>query len=111
MVVYLDWPMLIVVAHNIGPLTLAGGSDKGARHTPKRAQRICADRAGRSGTSLNDKLGTRFGITLDFASVLNRTTMTLRERDTTDQRIGLIDEVIAAVTDLGAGQYRLGAGV
>ncbi|GLB44641.1 putative anticodon binding domain containing protein [Lyophyllum shimeji] len=47
----------------------------------------------------NDELGTPFGITVDFASVQNRT-MTLRERDTTDQRIGSIDEVIAVVTDL-----------
>jgi len=49
--------------------------------------------------SRNDELGTPFGITIDFASVQNRT-MTLRERDTTDQRIGYIDEVIATVTDL-----------
>ncbi|KAH9476019.1 Putative glycine--tRNA ligase [Psilocybe cubensis] len=47
----------------------------------------------------NDELGTPFGVTLDFASVQNRT-MTLRERDTMDQRIGSIDEVIAVVTDL-----------
>ncbi|RDB29819.1 putative glycine--tRNA ligase [Hypsizygus marmoreus] len=47
----------------------------------------------------NDELGTPFGITVDFASVQNRT-MTLRERDTTDQRIGTIDEVIATVVEL-----------
>ncbi|KAF8218052.1 hypothetical protein K438DRAFT_1747289 [Mycena galopus ATCC 62051] len=56
----------------------------------------------------NDELGTPFGVTLDFASVQNRT-MTLRqanrgwfgrERDTMDQRIGSIDEVIATVTEL-----------
>ncbi|KAJ7833371.1 hypothetical protein B0H14DRAFT_2591559 [Mycena olivaceomarginata] len=47
----------------------------------------------------NDELGTPFGVTLDFASVQNRT-MTLRERDTMDQRIGSIDDVIAAVTEL-----------
>ncbi|CAK5274299.1 unnamed protein product [Mycena citricolor] len=47
----------------------------------------------------NDELGTPFGITLDFASVQNRT-MTLRERDTTDQRIGSFDDVISTVTDL-----------
>ncbi|TRM58541.1 hypothetical protein BD626DRAFT_410407 [Schizophyllum amplum] len=47
----------------------------------------------------NDELGTPYGITLDFASVKNRT-MTLRERDTMDQRIGPIDEVIATVTEL-----------
>ncbi|EIW75771.1 glycyl-tRNA synthetase [Coniophora puteana RWD-64-598 SS2] len=47
----------------------------------------------------NDELGTPFGITLDFASVQNRT-MTLRERDTTDQLIGSIDDVIAVVTEL-----------
>ncbi|KII83997.1 hypothetical protein PLICRDRAFT_46789 [Plicaturopsis crispa FD-325 SS-3] len=50
----------------------------------------------------NDELGTPFGITLDFASVQNRT-MTLRERDTTDQLIGPIDEVIATVTELVQG--------
>ncbi|KAH7890241.1 hypothetical protein F5I97DRAFT_1798531 [Phlebopus sp. FC_14] len=50
----------------------------------------------------NDELGTPFGVTLDFASVQNRT-MTLRERDTTDQLIGSIDDVIAVVTDLVQG--------
>jgi len=52
--------------------------------------------------SRNDELGTPFGVTLDFASVQNGT-MTLRERDTTDQRIGKIDDVIAVVTDLVQG--------
>jgi len=50
----------------------------------------------------NDELGTPFGVTLDFASVANRT-MTLRERDTTDQLIGPIDNVIATVTQLVGG--------
>ncbi|OJA20691.1 hypothetical protein AZE42_06035 [Rhizopogon vesiculosus] len=50
----------------------------------------------------NDELGTPFGVTLDFASVQNRT-MTLRERDTTDQLIGPIDDVIAVVTELVQG--------
>ncbi|KAF4566178.1 Glycine--tRNA ligase 1, mitochondrial [Pleurotus pulmonarius] len=50
----------------------------------------------------NDELGTPYGVTLDFASVQNRT-MTLRERDTMDQRIGSIDEVIATVTELVQG--------
>ncbi|KAJ7023061.1 anticodon-binding protein [Mycena alexandri] len=50
----------------------------------------------------NDELGTLFGVTLDFASVQNRT-MTLRERDTMDQRIGSIDDVIATVTELVLG--------
>ncbi|KAH6909998.1 glycine-tRNA ligase [Coprinopsis sp. MPI-PUGE-AT-0042] len=47
----------------------------------------------------NDELGTPYGLTIDFASVQNRT-VTIRERDTMDQRIGKIDEVIATVTDL-----------
>ncbi|BGP53895.1 hypothetical protein JCM8202_006088 [Rhodotorula sphaerocarpa] len=47
----------------------------------------------------NDELGTPFGVTLDFASVKNQT-MTLRERDTTLQLIGSIDEVIGVVNDL-----------
>ncbi|KAF8504498.1 glycyl-tRNA synthetase [Russula emetica] len=47
----------------------------------------------------NDELGTPFGVTLDFASVQNRT-MTLRERDTTGQLIGDIDEVISVLIDL-----------
>jgi glycyl-tRNA synthetase len=50
----------------------------------------------------NDELGTPFGVTLDFASVANRT-MTLRERDTTEQLIGPIDDVIATVTELVVG--------
>ncbi|KAJ7769188.1 hypothetical protein DFH07DRAFT_866782 [Mycena maculata] len=52
--------------------------------------------------SRNDELGTPYGVTLDFASVQNRT-MTLRERDTMDQRIGSIDDVIAIVTELVLG--------
>ncbi|BGP06170.1 Glycine--tRNA ligase 1, mitochondrial [Rhodotorula toruloides] len=47
----------------------------------------------------NDELGTPFGVTLDFASVKNNT-MTLRERDTTLQLIGSIDEVIQVVSEL-----------
>ncbi|KAI0686445.1 glycyl-tRNA synthetase [Cytidiella melzeri] len=47
----------------------------------------------------NDELGTPFGVTLDFASLQKRT-MTLRERDSTGQLIGDIDEVIAVVTEL-----------
>ncbi|KAI9064732.1 glycyl-tRNA synthetase [Trametes sanguinea] len=47
----------------------------------------------------NDELGTPYGLTLDFASVAKRT-MTLRERDTTGQLIGDIDEVIGVVTEL-----------
>ncbi|KAI0273063.1 glycyl-tRNA synthetase [Russula aff. rugulosa BPL654] len=47
----------------------------------------------------NDELGTPFGVTLDFASVQNRT-MTLRERDTTGQLIGDIDQVISVLIDL-----------
>ncbi|KAJ6629361.1 hypothetical protein B0H10DRAFT_1776469 [Mycena sp. CBHHK59/15] len=50
----------------------------------------------------NDELGTPFGVTLDFASVQNRT-MTLRERDTMDQRIGSIDDVVTTVTELVLG--------
>ncbi|KAG2130682.1 glycyl-tRNA synthetase [Suillus clintonianus] len=50
----------------------------------------------------NDELGTPFGVTLDFASVQNRT-MTLRERDTTDQLIGPIDDVITVLTELVQG--------
>jgi glycyl-tRNA synthetase len=50
----------------------------------------------------NDELGTPFGVTLDFASVQNRT-MTLRERDTTDQLIGSIDDVITVLTELVQG--------
>ncbi|KAF8650731.1 hypothetical protein AX16_005104 [Volvariella volvacea WC 439] len=50
----------------------------------------------------NDELGTPYGVTLDFASLQNGT-MTLRERDTMNQRIGPIDEVIAVVTDLVSG--------
>ncbi|KAG9008715.1 Glycine--tRNA ligase 1, mitochondrial [Tulasnella sp. JGI-2019a] len=50
----------------------------------------------------NDELGTPYGVTLDFASV-QKGTMTLRERDTTDQRIGTIAEVIGVVKELTLG--------
>lgn len=49
--------------------------------------------------SRNDELGTPFACTLDFAS-LEKGTMTLRERDTTAQLIGPIDEVIAVIKGL-----------
>lgn len=47
----------------------------------------------------NDELGTPFACTLDFAS-LSKGTMTLRERDTTTQRIGSIDQVIEVIRRL-----------
>ncbi|KZP01889.1 glycyl-tRNA synthetase [Calocera viscosa TUFC12733] len=50
----------------------------------------------------NDELGTPFGITIDFATVQNGT-ITLRERDTTDQRIGKIEQVVAVIIDLVEG--------
>ncbi|KAF9261131.1 glycyl-tRNA synthetase [Marasmius fiardii PR-910] len=50
----------------------------------------------------NDELGTPYGITVDFASVKNRT-VTLRERDTMDQRIASVEEVITTVTELVEG--------
>jgi len=50
----------------------------------------------------NDELGTPYGITVDFASVQNGT-VTLRERDTTDQLIGSTEQVIATVTELVEG--------
>ncbi|CCO27775.1 glycyl-tRNA synthetase [Rhizoctonia solani AG-1 IB] len=52
--------------------------------------------------SRNDELGTPYGITIDFASV-SKNTVTLRERDTTDQRIGSVDDVISVVADLVSG--------
>lgn len=73
--------------------------------------------------SRNDELGTPYGCTIDFAcecvrwllrdlqnSQLNSSisfppavsngTMTLRERDSTEQLIGKIDDVVAVVADL-----------
>ena len=47
----------------------------------------------------NDELGTPFACTLDFAS-LSKGTMTIRERDSTAQRIGSIDDVIAVMKEL-----------
>ena len=51
----------------------------------------------------NDELGTPFGCTVDFASTKNGT-ITLRERDSTAQLIGPIDDVIAVVDDLVKGR-------
>ncbi len=53
--------------------------------------------------SRNDELGTPFACTIDFASVTNDT-ITLRERDTTTQLIGSIDEVVAVVKGLCEGE-------
>jgi glycyl-tRNA synthetase len=50
----------------------------------------------------NDELGTPFGITVDFATLKNGT-ITLRERDTTAQLIGKVDDVLAVVDDLVKG--------
>ncbi|WFD30474.1 glycine--tRNA ligase [Malassezia sp. CBS 17886] len=47
----------------------------------------------------NDELGTPFACTIDFAS-LSKGTITLRERDTTAQRIGTVDEVVDVVRRL-----------
>lgn len=52
--------------------------------------------------SRNDELGTPFACTLDFASLQNGT-MTLRERDTTDQLIGKVEDVIATIKELCEG--------
>ncbi|WFD44598.1 glycine--tRNA ligase [Malassezia psittaci] len=51
----------------------------------------------------NDELGTPFALTIDFASVA-KGTVTLRERDTTAQRIGSVDEVIDVVKQLCSGR-------
>ncbi|KAM0792538.1 Glycine--tRNA ligase 1, mitochondrial [Microbotryomycetes sp. NB124-2] len=53
--------------------------------------------------SRNDELGTPYGVTIDFASIKNNT-MTLRDRDTTDQVIGSIDEVVSLIQDLCSGE-------
>ncbi|KAJ9094413.1 hypothetical protein QFC21_005952 [Naganishia friedmannii] len=68
-----------------------------------------ASRVDASGASIgkryarNDELGTPYGCTIDFASVANGT-LTLRERDTTDQLIGKIEDVIAVTVALCNGQ-------
>ncbi|WFC96620.1 glycine--tRNA ligase [Malassezia brasiliensis] len=51
----------------------------------------------------NDELGTPFAVTIDFASVA-KGTLTLRERDTTAQRIGTVDEVVDVVQQLCTGR-------
>lgn len=50
----------------------------------------------------NDELGTPFGITVDFATAKNGT-LTLRERDTTNQLIGSTEDVIKTVDQLVKG--------
>lgn len=47
----------------------------------------------------NDELGTPFGITIDFESV-NDKTVTLRDRDSTKQVRGSLEDVIAAIKAL-----------
>lgn len=51
----------------------------------------------------NDELGTPFALTIDFASVA-KGTITLRERDTTTQRIGTVDQVVDVVKQLCDGR-------
>ncbi|KAI5449091.1 Glycine--tRNA ligase 1, mitochondrial [Naganishia albida] len=70
-----------------------------------------ASRVDASGASIgkryarNDELGTPYGCTIDFASVANGT-LTLRERDSTDQLIGKIDDVIAVTVALSNSQMK-----
>ena len=49
--------------------------------------------------SRNDELGTPFGITIDFESVKSGT-VTLRERDSTKQVRGSIENIIRAIRDI-----------
>lgn len=69
----------------------------------------------------NDELGTPFGVTIDFAckrpsetvsysiaemccfTAIKNGTITLRDRDTTAQRIGKIDEVVETLAGLSSG--------
>ncbi|SCZ96648.1 BZ3500_MvSof-1268-A1-R1_Chr4-4g07514 [Microbotryum saponariae] len=68
-----------------------------------------ASRVDDSGASIgkryarNDELGTPYGVTIDFASVKNGT-ITLRERDTTFQVIGKVEEVVALLVELCSGR-------
>ncbi|WWC90967.1 glycine-tRNA ligase [Kwoniella dendrophila CBS 6074] len=50
----------------------------------------------------NDELGTPFGCTVDFATI-QKGTITLRERDSTNQLIGQVDDVIEVVSQLVQG--------
>ena len=76
-----------------------------ARTAEKLRAKGIASRVDDSGASIgkryarNDELGTPFGVTIDFASLKNGT-MTLRERDTTVQLIGPIDDVVKVIEDL-----------
>lgn len=47
----------------------------------------------------NDELGTPFGITIDFESIVDES-VTLRERDSTKQVRGSFEDIIAAVRDI-----------
>ncbi|EOR03907.1 hypothetical protein E3P81_01710 [Wallemia ichthyophaga] len=51
----------------------------------------------------NDELGTPYGITVDFATV-KKNTITLRERDTTEQKIGTVEQVVDAIVKLSKGE-------
>ena len=51
----------------------------------------------------NDELGTAYGITVDFQSVKDRT-VTLRERDSTNQIRGCIEVITNVLSDLVAGR-------
>jgi len=51
----------------------------------------------------NDELGTPFGITIDFQTVKDKT-VTLRERDTTKQVRGSMEEVVSALGDMVNGR-------
>ncbi|GJN88435.1 hypothetical protein Rhopal_001401-T1 [Rhodotorula paludigena] len=82
-------PLVARVSHQLRSLGVASRVDDSNASIGKRYAR-------------NDELGTPYGVTLDFASVKNNT-MTIRERDTTLQLIGSIDDVIQLVAQLCRG--------
>jgi glycyl-tRNA synthetase len=61
----------------------------------------CDDSSGSIGRryARNDELGTPFGVTVDFQSVKDRT-VTLRERDSTKQVRGQVEDVVNWINEL-----------
>lgn len=79
-------PLIKTLSSQIRKLGLASRVDASGATIGKRYSR-------------NDELGTPFGITIDFQSVKDDT-ITLRERDTTKQVRGTVEEVLSTLKRL-----------
>jgi glycyl-tRNA synthetase len=108
-----------------GPRSFSSAKSAGSALAAKLRRAGVPSRVDASGASIgkryarNDELGTPYGLTIDFAckcslsrrigthrllsdlqTAVSKRTLTVRERDTTDQLIGSVEDVVSVVADL-----------